>query len=104
MKRTHRLLTGHLFLELPSKVAIHGAQLGVLDDHLARSGLGVQSSVSWDVLIGAADVARVSPDGLRAAVRRWFSWEETLGFTTHELHRDEITLCCSGLRLRPPHA
>jgi hypothetical protein len=66
-------------------VAIQGAQLDVVDDHLARSELGVQSSVSWDVLVGAADVARVSPDELRAAMRRWFSWDETLVYAAHQL-------------------
>lgn len=80
-----RLLTGHLLLELPSGIAIQGAPIGKLEEYLARSGLGVQSSVSWDVLVGRADAARVTRDALRGAIRRWFSWEEALVFTAHQL-------------------
>jgi hypothetical protein len=76
----------HVLLETPAGIALQGVALVDLRQHLGDGVTGIQPSVSWNALIGTQEHLQVRPKGLRAALRRWFSWEDVLTRSAHLLN------------------
>jgi hypothetical protein len=76
----------HVLIETSSGITLRGATLVDLRQHLGNGITGIQPSVSWNALVGAHEQLQVGPEGLHAALRRWFSWEDALTRTAHLLN------------------
>src|SRR6478609_6427500 len=76
----------HILFETAAGITLQGAALVDLRQHLGDGVTGIQPSVSWNVLVGAQAGLRVTPEALRAALQRWFSWEDVLTRAAHLLN------------------